>query len=169
MSDRRENALPARVWALVLLLPALASFLGMLAKDYLAIRMLAPVSGDTVSVLGTMVAPMVMSILMAMLFLAVQIAIVGWIYRIGIFPITTTWRSADVDRPSIRTASTFTLMGVTIGIAFALWVEPFVFAGNVPWAGFTSFMVASALLAGLFVAPMIIRGERASTDREART
>lgn len=163
MSDRPDNALPNRVWALILLIPGLASFLGMLAKDYMAIRWLAPVSGDAVSAWG----PIVASIVTAMFFLVVQMVIVGRIYRIDIFPITTTWRSPEAGTPSIKSASSVALVAAITGIALALWVEPLVFAGRVSKVGFATFLVATACLAGLIVVPMIIRGERARTDRQA--
>ena len=166
MSDRSDNALPARLWALILLMPGSASFLGMLAKDYLAVRWLAPVPGDAVIAWGTMGASIV-SILSAMFFLAVQIVIVGRIYRIDIFPITTIWRSPEAGTPLMRSASSVALVAATTGVALALWAESLVFAGGVSKVGFATFLVATAGLAGLIIAPMIMRGERAGTGRKA--
>lgn len=163
MSDKPENAETVRFWALILVLPALAAFLGMLAKFHLHIRLLALASGDTQGVWAGMAAPMVMSLLIAMLFLAVQMAVVGRIYRIAIFPVRFTWRSSVADKPLIQSASSVALVAVTAGIALALWAAPFVVPGKTHWAGFTTFLVATAILAGLIVAPMIVHGERSST------
>ena len=169
MSDKPENARTARFWALVLLLPALASFLGMLGRIYLNVRWPALASSDTEGVWADMVAPMVMSTVIVMFFLAVQMSVVGKIYRIGIFPIRFTWRASNLDRPLIQTACSAALLAATAGIALALWVAPFVVPGETSWVGFTTFMVATAGLAGLIIAPMIVRGERARPGRAANS
>ena len=160
MDDKSESLHSARFWALMLLLPALGSFLGMLAEIYLNIRWLAFASDIKESVWIHMVAPTVMGGLMALLIVVVQMAIVGKFYRIDIsidiFPIFG--RSSARGSPWILVANAAAFAGV---VAASNWVAPLMVAGTTYGVGPNTFMAGVFISQILLVAPMIVLCERA--------
>lgn len=156
MSDKPETVVSARFRALIVLVPALGSFLGMLAAIYLNIQWLAFVSGETGSVWVDTIAPIVMGCLMALLVLAVQKATVGKIYRIGAFP-----KSVDLSAQDAPWAAFAFLVAIASAAIAIFGVAPFMVAGEtLLGVGPNAFMIATLIFAGLFLAPMIGYGER---------
>lgn len=170
MDTSPAESMNARLWALILLLPALTAFIGMLANILLYVRWLAPAAGATESDWSKYVAPIAMGEVMAILIITLQMIIIARTFRIDVFPITYSFRTTDIESPLTQIACVVACAAVAAGAAVAnLWVAPFLVAGQ-PYsgAGIIGFMVVTCMAAAMLIAPMIVHGERLRTRGETR-
>lgn len=169
-NDSPTESMNARLWALILILPAVTAFGGQLANIVLYVRWLAPATGATETIWSKDIAPIAMAEVIAILTIALQMIIVAWTYRIDIFPITYSFQKTTLESPRTATACFIAFLAVAAGAAAAnLWAAPLLVGGQPYTAAATvGFMVLTIMAAFWLIAPMIVHGERLRTRGDTR-